>query len=381
MTLRKFIIIVLFFIVHAAYAKPIVIQGKTIIDKPTIYRNVVLDLSDGYFQVLNDAKLTIENCIINGSISTKYVNLIDINSGHLILKNSKFNILSTDIPENPSSPSIYNLIHVSKGQASIIRNKFSINKSYTAGLFVADISSNINIIDNDIHNFHGGVILTDIHDAYIVNNRFSNVSISNILILNGTHSLFEKNTILFPGNNNVGDAIDIVNSENITLNQNYIASGSCYSIVVLHSDNIFINNNKIIGGITYAIYINTSIGTSDPNYKYLSAILNNETIKKLNSSYNQNIKVINNYIAQNRYGLTVHHVDGLLVKNNIFIQRFSDSLARKFWTDNSILLQNVSHVTWIKNLYKEAFDQNNVQEDDEFYRFVNFPLTGGVNLP
>jgi hypothetical protein len=376
----KFLIVMLILITcHVAFAKTIVINGKTLIDKPTVYKDVVLDLSNGFFQITNNALLQIENCIINGTISPKNSNLINLLIGSLVLKNNTVNISSVNIPKNPTNPSIFDVIIVSQGKVTIVGNRFDIDTPYTVGLFVTtgSYTTDFNISRNDIRNFHGGIFLKNSHGAYVADNTFSNVSISNIFIMEGNNGLFEKNDMFFPGNNNVGDGIDIIDSENITLNQNYISSGSCYSIVILRAKNIVINRNKIIGGITYAIIIESSLDTDS----YDAYLLNIAHISNNNThTINQNIKVINNYFSQNRYGLTASNIDGLTVENNTFIQEFANSASRKFWTNNRILLQNVTHILWRDNLYKEAFAQDFSTNDIRSSKFVEFPLYDGVDL-
>lgn len=366
---------------HSIWAKPIVIIGKTIIKKPTTYKNVVLDLTRGYFYVVNNASLQIENCIINGTISPRNIHLINLVTGSLVFKNNKVSVTSVDIPKNPLNPSGYDVISVLQGQVMLVGNKFSINTPYTVGLFVTGQSytTDFNISENEVKNFHGGFLLKNSQRAYIGHNQFFNVSISSVFIDEGSNSLINNNNILFPGNNNVGDGIDIIDSDHIILNKNYIASGSCYSIIVLRGKDITISHNKIVGGITYAISINSSMGFSDPHNGYLLKIIGDQPRKKFIDN-NQNIRVVNNYIAQNRYGLTAANVDGLVAENNIFIQSFSTNASRQFWTNNDVLLQNVKSITWTGNLYKEAFSQQNSECGGKSCHFVEFPLAGGVNL-
>jgi hypothetical protein len=366
----------------AVFAEPIIIMGRTVIDKPTTYKNVQLDLSNGYFQVVNNASLDIENCIIIGTISSKNMHLIELVSGDLILKNNSVGISSVGIPQNPENPSIFDVINVAHGHVTIMGNKFSVDTPYTVGLLTTNGAYTVGfkISGNEVRNFHGGFLLKNSHEAYIDHNKFSNVSISNILIVDGSNALFEKNDILFPGNNNVGDGIDIMDSDNITLNQNYISSGSCYSVIILRGKNITFNRNQIVGGITYAISIKSSIGSSDLHHAYLLRMMSDPAIRKMTRNSNTNIKIINNYLAQNRYGLTAANVDGLVVEKNVFIQKFLSDSNRRFWTNNNILLKNTVNVTWSGNLYKEAYAQDDSGNNSELSKFVEFPLTGGVNL-
>jgi len=269
---------------------------------------------------------------------------------------------------------------MSQGTVDILNNTFAVDTPYTVGLFVTESyrTSHFNISDNRIFNFHGGIFLRNSDHALIANNRFSHVSISNIYTIGSYHSLFDRNVILFPGNNNLGDGIDIIDSDNITLSGNYIASGSCYSVMILRGKDIMIAHNRIIGGITYAISIKSSIGINSHHDKHLVRLLANN--KEKTNVYNQDITVINNYLAQNRYGLSAINVKGLKVQDNVFIQYFDNNISRKFWTNNDILLQEVSDITWNNNLYKEAFTQKSSGNNDQASRFVIFPLHGGVSL-
>ncbi len=360
----------------------IIFEGKVIIDKSTSYKNVILDLTHGNFLIVNNASLEIENCIINGSISVANPFLIKVVQGYLSLKNNSFNISSINLPEDPPSPSIYDLINVTDGKINIVANHFTVDKSYTVGLLVTGTAhtAKFNITNNMINNFHGGILLRNTTEANIVDNIFKNVSLGNIYIINGYNSLIQGNVILFPGNNNVGDGIDVITSDKITLSHNYIFSGSCYSIIVLKSKNILLDSNRIMSGITYAISIMSSIGITDQYNIHLKHFLAKNSINMEANGNNQNITVINNYLAQNRYGLSVSNVDGLVVENNIFIQRFSNKESRKFWTDNKTLFHNVMHVNWIHNIYKEAFSQNEKNSNEKSLKLVEFPLFGGVDL-
>src|SRR5438105_2589190 len=128
-------IILLMICLHsAAYAKTIIITGKTVIDKPTLFRDVVLDLSHGYFFITNNANLIIQNIVINGNISPDNPQLIEVNEGGLILKQNKVNIIATNVPLSPNVLSIYKAIHVVQGHITLDGNYFGIDKFYSAGL-------------------------------------------------------------------------------------------------------------------------------------------------------------------------------------------------------------------------------------------------------
>lgn len=370
-----FIGLLVLFAHQLAFADHIVISGRKVIDKSIRYKNSVLDLSHGQFQIVNNATLEIENCKVHGTISPNNKNLIIVEKGSLILKNNKFKVKTNDIPQTKSSPSSYYVISISQGQAEVVGNRFSTEQPFTVGLFVtyAFPTTDHTILANHIKNFHGGFVLKNTHHTTVANNRFSTVSISNILMLESSDNTIEKNEILFPGNNNVGDGIDILDSENIKISKNYIGSASCYSIYVLRGKDIFLEGNTVRGGITYALSIQVMIGTKDDRIAYLADFVNDHK-----RSNNQNITVINNYFTQNRYGLTAANVDGLSVRNNIFIQKFSNETTRRFWTNNDILLHNIDHINWENNLYKEAYAQDDTGRKS--FQFVEFPALGGVNL-
>ena len=82
------------------------------------------------------------------------------------------------------------------------------------------------------------------------------------------------------------------------------------------------------------------------NEKYITSLIGP---KRDYSVVNGNITITNNYISQNRYGFAADNVDGLKVRNNVFIQRFNDKQTRKFWTNNDILIQNTKRINWGKN--------------------------------
>ena len=359
------------------YAEIITINGKVIIDKPTRYKNVTLDLSRGYFSIVSNGSLEIESSLINGIISPENKQLLQISSGNLILRNNKFNISVRNIPPNPSDSIGYYMINLLQGGVNITNNEFKIDKPYTVGFFVTNQlpNSHLTFDNNKIAYFHGGILLRNTTDSTIVNNQFTNVGLSNILNLECNNNVLIKNSIYFPGNNNVGDGIDIISSDNILISENIIASGSCYSIVISNSNSINIDRNRVMGGITYAIYVEPFLSKNVLNKHLL-----NLSVKKKIINKNKNISITNNYFAQNRYGLATINVDGLIVKNNIFVQRFSNNNNRQFWTNNDILLQNTENIIWENNLYKEAFTQESPGCNVNSTKFVIFPLHGGVTL-
>ena len=136
-------------------------------------------------------------------------------------------------------------------------------------------------------------------------------------------NVIERNSILFPGNNNIGDGIDLIATDEVTLAHNNIFSGSCYSIIIIKSKNITIDGNRIINGITYAIAIMSSLGITDPHQVHLKNLLQNTNINLTTLNDNQHIQITNNYLSQNRYGVSAKNVEGLMVKKNIFYSALS----------------------------------------------------------
>ena len=363
------------------FAKPIVIPHVTVIDRPTRYNGVILDLRQGSFLVINNATLQIENSTINGTISPANPSLINVINGNILLKNNKVHVMAANITPDPITPSIYYVINVAKGIVTLSKNMFNVNQAYTVGLLTTGkfATNHFDISFNKIQNFHGGILLKYSSQALVAHNRFLNVSISNIFTLGGNDNVIKNNTLLFPGNNDVGDGIDVIDSSNIILIKNYIALGSCYSVVVLRGTNVYIDRNMITGGITYAVYITSSIGLKDDSNRFLLPLIEKD-IPLTDLYSNKNIQITNNYLAQNRYGLAAKNVDGLIVKDNVFSQRFLSASNRKFWTNNDVLLQDNVNVHWEHNLYKEAFTQEPKGNNSYSSKLVEFPLHNGVIL-
>lgn len=361
------------------FAGPIPIVGRVVIDKDTTFKNVELDLSQGYFEVVNKASLQLENCIVKGIVSNKKPMMFNVEEGRLSLKNNDVTVKSVGIVATPATPSVYHVIKFNKGKLTFISNQFVVDKSYTVGLLATTGENNygVDIRYNKIKNFHGGFTLKRTRHSFFIENRFSNVSITNILILEGRDVNIVKNQTFFSGNSSLGDAIDIIDSKDIVIRDNFIGTGACYGILILRSNHIFLERNKILGGITYAITIK-SVMASDDNDQSVNKLTGLHPGKKL--ALNNDINIIGNYFSQNRYGLTASDVDGLIVKNNIFIQKFPTTAARRFWTDNKIMFKNVSNLVWQQNRYKEAYTQVPSGQEEISNKFVPFPVIGGVNL-
>jgi len=375
--LKYVMYLLLFFISPVVFAKVYIIDGKTVIDQNTVYQDAIIDMRNGYFQVINHATLKIENCIIKGVISPNNTQLFDIKLGQLTLINNVVDVASMNIPKHGDRYSGYYLIMINAGKVRITVNKFNVDVPYTVG-FLNSMQHNgaFHISKNELNQFHGGVLLSNAHQIYIGYNQFSKVSMSNILIAASHNIKIEKNNIVFAGHHQPGDAIDVFDSHDVLIENNYIGTGSCYSIVILRSHDITVNNNIIVGGITHAIYINTSFGFFD-----IEQVLNIPHDNKRSQQFdNKNIKITNNYIAQNRYGLVAVNTDSLVVMNNKFIQLFNNDSDRQFWTDNRHFLINVINIIWDNNKYKEAFVQDFSNNERYSKKFVEFPLYGGVRL-
>lgn len=360
--------------------KSITLKGTTIINTPTTFSHVTLNLNEGAFLITNNASLDIENCTINVTMSPTNPFFISLLTGSLTLKNNIVRIRSKNLPLTPLDQSLYYAIQIQQGtNVNIIHNIFSVDKFCTVGWLLTNqqfCATNLNVSDNRVENFHGGVYLTNSENVLISHNTFFHVSFGNIYII-GYNSIIKGNTIISSGNNNVGDGIDIIDSDGITVSDNFIGISSCYSILILRSKNILVDKNNIVGGITYGIFIAPNLGL-DANHQLLAKIPVNHKSKE---ALNQNITVTNNYLGQNRFGLGAINVDTLSVHNNTFVQKFTNAASRLFWTDNANLLIDVTNLTWINNYYKEAYTQINAANTTTSQIFLPFPVTGGVVIP
>lgn len=378
-TQRYFIFFLIYFVSFNCQALSIIIP-KTIVDQSTVIENADLDMSNGSFTIENNATLTIKNSRIVGTISPKNPYLFSVATGKLILKNNTVSVNAVNINPTPYHISLYNTINVVQGSAKVLSNSFTIDKPYTASLLATktDITNNIVVAKNRVYNFHGGIVLRNSHFSVVANNAFYNVSNSNVFLLESSNSNVLNNTILFAGNNNVGDGIDFVDSRDINLKNNFISSGSCYSIVIMRCKNVVIDRNNITGGITYAITILPALDLPGNLNAHLVELIGKPATRADIPS--ENIIVINNYFSQNRFGLAATTVNGLIVKNNYFIQHFTDTASRLFWTNNDILMRDVTNLTWKNNFYKEAYTQDIKGNNAIASNFVLFPDRGGVFL-
>lgn len=359
-----------------SYATTIVIAPNTIIDQTMTYSNSTLDMSHGSFLIKNHAKLTLANCTVQGTLSSTNPVLFNVESGDLDFQNNTFNIKAVGITPHPLTQSLQYVMQIGSGAVKLKGNAFQIDQSYTAGLLItssSDYTTGFQITDNKFTNFHGVLYLINSDDALVQNNLLANNSYGNIVMV-GNNSKIVNNVVMFSGNNHLGNSIDLINSNNMLVSNNQLLTPTCHGIYMINSHNVTIDNNKISGGITYAVNVYTYPETSE--LAYLGGLT---SVRKSNGVSN-NITITNNYMAQNRYGVAASDVDNLIVSNNYFVQRFMTDEARLFWTNNDVLLKNVTHLTWTNNLYKEAFTQENDGDNSRTKYFVTFPQSAGVRI-
>jgi parallel beta-helix repeat protein len=370
--------IILFLVSNVCLAQTIIIPPNTVISHSKSYNNVTLDLTNGSFIITNNATLTISNSIVNGNLSKNSPLLINVDKGNLSLSNNQFDIKSVDIAPHQTTQSLHYVIQIGMGGLNMTGNRFQIDEPFTAGLLITTSTlptANINIVNNKFERFHGVLYLISTDNALISGNTFFKNSYGNLVVI-GSNSKIIGNTIYFSGSNRLGNAIDVIDSNNILVSKNLILTPTCHGIYVFNSTDVVVDLNRISGGITYAMNILSNPETLTPS-EYVKEIIRNHKMKNLISS---NITITNNYMSQNRYGIAASDVNGLTVQNNIFIQRIEDNNARKFWTDNNVLLQNVTSLIWTNNLYKEAFTQAVGDNNSKSFSFVTFPQAGGVSL-
>jgi len=362
------------------YSNPIVIEGNHIINSTVIYDDVDLDMSintGGRFTINDFGHLTIKNSRIKVIISPKNPFFIYMENGNLNLENSTIQVISKDIPARPRVIAFYNLINNVKGNLFITNNIFNVNLTYTVGLIKSSIDFNTQnhiVKKNTITNFHGGITLLNTNKSHIEDNILRQVSYGAIFV-SGQDLNILNNNIFFPGNFDVGDGILLINSKNVLISENKIFNSSCYGIQIINSSEIKLMSNTIVDGITYAIYL-----SSDLKNAVISKVLKEKFLLSMKNTLNNKITIAYNYLSQNRYGITAQNSSELSVHDNFFIQRFDDAYTRKFWTDNTILLENTTNLIWFNNLYKEAYSQVNGDTNLDNNKFVVFPKMGGVIL-
>jgi parallel beta-helix repeat protein len=371
-------------VTKTVYAETIVIYPNTVVSFSKTYNNVTLDLSKGSFIVKNNAKLTIKNCNIIGTLSVTNPILFNIDTGTLDISNTQANITTLNISPHSTTQSLQYVISMNQGKIYLNGNTFKIDKTFTAGFLITNAAiptTGFQITNNLFEKFHGVLYLLASDNALISDNILTNNSYGHIVLISNNSSIL-RNTIAFAGNNRLGNSMDIIDSSNINISNNILLTPTCHGIYVLNSHNLLIDSNRIFGGITYAMNIYTYAETpTNDNMKadtdYIKALL---STYKLKNTISNDITITNNFMSQNRYGVAASDVDGLVVSNNYFIQRFTDNDSRKFWTDNSNLLKNVTHLTWTNNLYKEAYTQSMSGDNSNSNKFVVFPQIGGVTL-
>jgi hypothetical protein len=376
--LFRWVGLLLFLSSCSVYAE--VIAHNTIISTPTTFSNTTLDMSHGNFIVKNGASLTIENSTINGTVSPDNPTLISVELGSIKLINNQVAITSVGIEPDPKLEADYYAIKVGRASGQISANSFIVDKQFTVGFFTTSSilpARNFTISGNSFQNFHGVLYLLNSSNTIIDNNVLRLNSSGNIVVV-GNKSKITNNYIYFSGLNQLGDGIDLIGAEEVTVAKNNLFTPTSVGIAIVLSRNILLDSNIITGGITYGINIYTNSDMADSN-KFAGRILARLNKKLILQSTNESITIRNNALGQNRYGIAATDVSNLVVVNNYFTQRFDDAASRKFWTDNNILLKNVIGLVWQDNLYKEAFTQVN-GGDNSMTQIVPFPASGGVVL-
>ena len=352
------------------------LHGNQVIKSAVSYNNTTLDLSDARFTLENGGSLSVNNSTVNVTISEDNPFFVQIENGKLTLKNSKVNVKVNGILQTPNDKAKHQLINIKQGDVDIASNAFKVDTPFTVSLLetVGKPTAGFTINHNSIRGFHGGLYLVNSSSDEVNDNEFMNVSFSNIYN-NGNLNQFDSNVFLFPGNLSSGNAFDLVDSEGVTIAHNLISSSAGNGISITGGNNIIIDDNKIMDGKSYAITINTPTLDTLHQDRYLVQLTHNmnHPLKP-----NNNIVITNNYFAQNKYGLTGGVINSLLVTNNVFIQRFTDTSIRQFWTNNDNLLPDVANLAWTDNLYKEAFTQDITGDNKPSLQFVSFPAHGGV---
>lgn len=362
---------------HAAYA--VVIGPDTIINVPTTYSNTTVDLTNGNFIVREGATLTIENSTVFGTISPANPNLISVERGGLNLTNNNVSVSTSSVIPTPKTEASFFAIRLGRATATITGNTFTIDNQFSAGLLTSSVilpAKDITIVNNQFQNFHGVLYLLRSNNTIVDGNLFKMNSAGHIAIV-GSNAKITNNSIYFSGLNQLGDAIDLVNAENVTIAKNLIFTPTSEGISMISSHNVLVDSNTVTGGITYGIRVFSvsELSKLDNTIARIVAKLG----RRMKHQATMDLTVSNNYLGQNRYGFAAVDVNNLTVTGNFFTQKFEDAATRQFWTDNTNLLVNVTSLTWANNIYKEAFTQVN-GGDNSNTEFVTFPATGGVVL-
>ena len=354
---------------------------NTVISEPTTYSHVLLDMTTGNFIIRNNASLIITDSTIIGTLSATKPTLIYVESGSLTLSNNRVNITASMLGQHPDTQSLAYMVRLNDATLNMTGNSFAMTEPFTAGLLITNMNkatNHIYIAKNKVTDFHGVFYLLNTTNAVVENNLLKKNSYGNIVIM-GSDSEINNNSILYSGRDRIGDgdAIDVIDSDNVKITNNVISTPGCYGIWVMSSQSVLIDNNTITGGVTYAMTI------SNPAFKDINKdavkLLTELGKKVLTHSLSSNITITNNILHQNRYGITAIDVNHLTITDNFFSQKFKDTATRQFWTDNKTLMKNVTELVWENNMYKEAFTQEN-RGDNSKIQFVTFPAIGGVVL-
>lgn len=378
-TILCFITLTLWVISSACFAETVVILPNTVISVDKNYHHVTLDLTHGNFLVKNGATLSINDCTINGTLSKNNPILFDVSEhSKLDMMRNMVNVHSEGVLPHPMTQSIYYVMQIAAGVVDLRNNNFTMEDPFTSGLLITLWpygTSNFVILGNRIENFHGALYLINTGNSKVEDNVFVKNSYGNIVNMGNKNSIVH-NTIYFSGNNRLGNAIDVLNSQEVQVARNLILNPTCHAIYVLSSSNITIDDNRVQGGITYGVNVLSFPEASD-KFAYLGNVI--PTLKNLNA-LSHSITIKDNYFLQNRYGVAASDTVGLTVDGNYFVQRFESNDTRKFWTNNNILLKNITDLVWTNNLYKEAFTQEISGDNSKSFSLIPFPVTGGVTL-
>lgn len=358
---------------QVAYA--IVIAPNTVINSPTIYSNEVIDLSHGNLIIKRGASLTIRDSKINGVLSEENPTLIAIESGTLTMRRNKVAISAPSMTPNPYAQSLAYVVRANNAKIQLVNNEFKMADEFVGGLLITNDgiqTEDIVIERNKIEGFHGALYLLNSNNAFINNNILRLNSYGNIVLI-GRDGQISNNSIYFSGRDKLGNAMDVIDSYNISIANNVVWTPTCHGIYIFASEGVAIDNNNVASGITYGI---TVLGKEELSQDAYATALSHQR----NSHFvSKSITISNNYFSQNRYGINASDVEGLLISNNYFSQHFNDAASRQFWTDNTNLLKNISDLQWLNNFYKEAFTQVN-GDSNALTQIVPFPETGGVSL-
>ena len=126
--------LLLFWGFNALCFADVVLHGEQVIDKPTTYNNVTLDLTDGRFTIKTGGSLAISNSTIKSQISQNNPYFVKMLDGGLDLNSNTVKVTTQDLSPNPDVKTFdFDLIQVVQGKVSIIQNQFTNDKPYTIG--------------------------------------------------------------------------------------------------------------------------------------------------------------------------------------------------------------------------------------------------------